>query len=283
MRRTSSRPSAPGIRRSESTTSTGARPRWASASATDPGGARVEAAGPQDLDEGVAHVRLVLDHQDPARGSPSVRSSSQASRGRQPHPEDGAAARPRRRRRARRRAAARWYDRSTGRGRSSPWSRRTARRRAGGRPRGCPGRGRRTPPPRAPPSRREVTRTSPLPRLHLAGVHDEVHRHLPEHHGVAVDDERLRRTSSSAKSTCAELLPRLHELLGLAQHLVEVDRGPRRLRGVGVGEHLAHDARRAVEPLLHRADVARRRLDVRRARARPARASGSSTCPRAGC
>ena len=60
-----------------------------------------------------------------------------------------------------------------------------------------------------------------------------------------------------------ELLPRLDELLGLAQHLVEVHRGPRRLRRVGVGQNLPHDPGRPVEPLLHRADVTRGSLDVR--------------------
>ncbi len=111
----------------------------------------------------------------PGRGRPLDRSSPQASTARSrrrppsppPAPRAAASGTPTRRpragaRRARPRAAARSYDRSTGRGRSSPWSRRTARRPAAGRPPGCRDRGRRSRPPRSRPSRRETTRTSPL-------------------------------------------------------------------------------------------------------------------------
>ena len=105
IRRTSSRPSAPGMRRSESTTSTGARPRCASASATEAGRAHLEAARAQDLDEGVADVRLVLDDQDPPaaagafahrlkpppRAPPAARRAPSGGAGRL-HPEDRPAA-----------------------------------------------------------------------------------------------------------------------------------------------------------------------------------------------
>ena len=63
-----------------------------------------------------------------------------------------------------------------------------------------------------------------------------------------MDHERLVREVERERDV-PELLPRAHELLGLAQHLVEVDRRPRRLGRVGVREHLAHDPRRAVEAL----------------------------------
>ena len=66
-RRTSSRPSAPGIRRSESTTSTGAlREQRDRVRHRGRGAHGVEALRAQDRDQRVANVGLVLDHQHAA-------------------------------------------------------------------------------------------------------------------------------------------------------------------------------------------------------------------------
>ena len=237
------------------------------------GRARVVAPRAQDLDERVPDVRLVLHHQHPAAADRSIahrlKPPPRAPRCRPPAPPPApraaASGTPTRRPRAgarpvRPRAGARSYDRSTARGPSSPWSRRKARTPAAGPPRECRDRGPRSRRRHSDPPARDDPHLAPL-RLHLARVHDQVHDDLAEHHGAAVDDERPR-LEVEGEPEVGELVPRLDELLGLPQHLVEVERRARRLGRVGVREHLPHDARRAVEAALHRRHLPRGRLHV---------------------
>jgi hypothetical protein len=97
--------------------------------------------------------------------------------------------------------------------------------------------------------------------LDLAGVEDQVHRHLAQHHRAPPHHQGAVAQMES-KPDVPEVTPRLDEMLGLTEDVVQVHRGLRGLGGVGVGQHLPHDAGRSIQPLTHGRDVPRRRLGV---------------------
>ena len=185
MRRTSSRPSWPGILRSVSTTSTGRARQVRQRLGHRGRRLRLVAARAEHVEQRLAHVRLVLHHQHAGAGALARRPWSGRLQGGQAHAEHRAAALAARTPTARRRGRARSSGRPRARGRSSPWSSRRARRCAAGRRRGCPGPRSATSATTSALSRRARTSTRPPRGLRLAGVEDQVDGHLAEHDRVA--------------------------------------------------------------------------------------------------
>ena len=89
---------------------------------------------------------------------------------------------------------------------------------------GCRGRGRRSRPARAPPSRLGADPHLASPGLRLAGVDDEVQRDLAEHDRVAVHHHRARSASAVSNRTRLNSGREPHEVHGLGEDAVEVQR-----------------------------------------------------------
>ena len=208
----------------------------------------LEAARAQDLEQRVADVGLVLDHEDARPRSscawrvmrPRLRAGErEGSSGRRLPPpgrgsdassppccaHDGVADR-------------------TGRGRSSPWSRRTARRCAA-----------RSAAATARPAIRDLHDARALLRLASVtaprlprgcasqALMTRFERHLPQHDRAAptVSERRPRSARLEARHPRTRCRERMNSV-GLREHAVEVHRGLGRLGGIGVGQHLAHHA-----------------------------------------